>query len=252
MLSVLFYLLFLAFTVVYFLLFCVVFVLTVAFDRKRSILHVMSRWWTRCYFGIIPSWRVKVEGRENVEPGKAYVVIVNHRSMLDILLMYVLPLEFKWVSKKEVYRWPLFGWVLWMHNDIGIERGTAGAVRKMVRQGKGWIDKGVSVIVFPEGSRSKTRQIQRFREGAFLLAQQAGAAILPCVAEGTGSAFNGWRLNFRNRFRVRILPPVPAEVVAETRLKEMAEKMHGLMDREHRAMLEEMEHEKTSRKESGE
>ncbi|MCC8034988.1 MAG: 1-acyl-sn-glycerol-3-phosphate acyltransferase [Rikenellaceae bacterium] len=149
MLSVIFYLLFLAFTLCYFSLFCVVFIVTAPFDSKRTVLHVMSRLWTRCYFGIIPSWRVKVEGKENVEPGQPYVVIVNHRSMIDILLMYVIPLEFKWVSKREVYRWPLFGWVLWMHRDIAIERGTATAVRKMVKDGRRWLAEGVSVIVFP-------------------------------------------------------------------------------------------------------
>lgn len=232
-LSILFYIFFLAFTLVSFVVLSIAFVLTILFDRKRTVLHNLSRLWTRCYFGIIPSWRVKVEGKENVDPDKAYVVIVNHRSMLDILLMYVLPLEFKWVSKKEVYKWPLFGWVLWMHEDIAIKRGTAGAVRKMVRDGKRWLSNGVSVIVFPEGSRSRTERLNRFHEGAFLLAQQAGVEILPCVSEGTGTAFNGWKLNFDNRFRLKILPPVPVDEVVATPPKEMARRMHDVMAAEY-------------------
>ncbi|MCD8172520.1 MAG: 1-acyl-sn-glycerol-3-phosphate acyltransferase [Alistipes sp.] len=232
-LSIPFYILFMAFTLLFFLLLSVAFVITVPFDRNRTVLHCLSRLWTRCYFGIIPSWRVRVEGRENVVNGKPYVVIVNHRSMLDILLMYVLPLEFKWVSKKEVYKWPLFGWVLWMHDDIAIERGTAGAVRKMVRDGRRWLSRGVSVIVFPEGSRSKSAGLNQFREGAFMLAREAGVEILPCVSEGTGTAFNGWKLNFRNKFRLRILPPVPVEEVESTPPKEMARRMYELMSVEY-------------------
>lgn len=229
MLSILFYILFLAFTLVYFVVFSVVFALTVAFDRRRSVVHWLSRVWTKCYFGIIPSWRVKTSGLENIDRTKSYVVIVNHRSMLDILLMYAVPLNFRWVSKKEVYRWPIFGWVLWMHGDIAIERGTGGAVRKMAREGKMWLDRGVSVMVFPEGSRSKIARVGRFHEGAFMMAKAAGVGVLPCVAEGTGTAIKGWKLNFRNKFAVRVLPPVEADEVARTDTKELTQKMQQLV-----------------------
>ncbi|MCC8034989.1 MAG: hypothetical protein LIO77_03525 [Rikenellaceae bacterium] len=80
-----------------------------------------------------------------------------------------------------------------------------------------------------------------------MLAQQAGCPILPCVAEGSGTALHGWKLNFNNKFRVKILPPVPADVVRETPLKEMAEKMHGLMSDAHAKMLREMEEEKNTK-----
>lgn len=222
MLSILFYIFFLTFTLVYFTIFCVVFVVTLPFDRRRHAIHVMSRVWSRVYFGIVPSWRVRVEGLEHIDRSKSYVVVVNHRSMLDILIMYVLPLDFKWVSKKEVYKWPLFGWVLWMHGDIAIERGASSSVKKMMREGGEWLSRGVSVIVFPEGSRGKADGVGRFREGAFALAQSAGAGILPCAVRGTGTAFRGWRVHFRNKFSVKILPAISPEQVRDADLKEMA------------------------------
>lgn len=230
MLSVIFYLLFIIFTLVYLAVFSVVFVITLPFDSQRKVIHAMSRAWTKCYFGIIPGWRVRTEGLENVDKNKAYVIVVNHRSMLDILIMYAVPLNFKWVSKKEVYKWPIFGWVLWMHGDITIERGTAGAVRKMVKEGKKWLAGGTSVIIFPEGSRGKTPGIGRFKEGAFVLAKNAGVGILPCVAEGTGTALEGWRINFKNKFRLRVLPPVSAEEVRDTDVKLMAGKVREMME----------------------
>ena len=219
MLSLLFYIAFLGFSLAYFVLFSVVFLLTVPVDRRRVVIHGMSRFWAICFFRLAPTWKIEVEGRENIEKGIPYVVVVNHRSMVDIILMYVLPLNFRWVAKKEVYRWPLFGWVLWMHGDITIERGSAPALRKMVKQSSLWLSRGVSVVVFPEGTRSKSDDLGRFKEGAFLIAKNAGAAILPCATYGTGSVFKGWRVNFRNVYRVRILPTVSAEEVRRSDTK---------------------------------
>lgn len=235
--SVLFYVVFLAFTLVYFAIICVVFIVTVPFDRERIVLHRLSRVWSMCYFRAVPTWKLVVEGRENIAAGETYVVVVNHRSMIDIVLMYVLPLRnFKWVSKREVYRWPLFGWVLWMHGDVVVERGSAASARKMMHDGAAWLGRGVSMIVFPEGSRSKTDSLGRFRDGAFVMAKRAGVAVLPVVTTGTGSALNGWRLNFRNVYRVRILSPVSAEEVARTDAKELTEKVRGIMEAEYEVL----------------
>ena len=240
MLSVLFYIIILIVTLLFFVAMCVVWALTVLFDRDRSILHRLSRIWTDFYFGIIPAWHRQVSGLENIEQGKPYVVVVNHRSMIDIPLMYVLPFNFKWVSKREVYKWPIFGWVLWMHGDIAIERGSSRSLRKMIAEGKDYLSRGVSVIVFPEGTRAKSEQLGRFHEGAFLLAKEAGAAVLPCVTIGTDTASFGWRINFKNRFKVKILPPVDAEQVQGANPKELAMKMREIMNAEREKMKTEL------------
>ncbi len=223
----------------YFVVLSVAFALTVLFDRKRYVLHMISKVWCKSYYAAIPAWKVKTRGMENVEKGKAYVVVVNHRSMLDILLMYALPLNLRWVAKKEVYRWPIFGWVMWMHGDIAIERGTASAIHKMVRDGKKWLDMGVSVMVFPEGSRGKVEKVGKFREGAFLLAETAGVDILPCAAYGTGTAFIGWKFNFKNIFALRVLPPIPAEQAREWGLKQTTGQVQRMISEEHDRMAEE-------------
>ena len=232
-LSVFFYLLVVVFTLLYFLLFGVVFLLTVAFDRKREVIHHLSRFWTRCYFWMIPGWRVQVEGLERVDRTKPWVVVVNHQSMVDIPLMYVLPLDFKWVAKKGVYKWPIFGWVMRMHGDIGIERGTTAGVKKMIHESRKWLSMGVSVIVFPEGTRSRDLEIHRFKEGAFVMAQRAEVGILPCVSDGSGHSSRGWRIRFGNRFRVRVLPPVSAEEVAQADVKELTARMQRLVREEY-------------------
>ncbi|MDR2885792.1 MAG: 1-acyl-sn-glycerol-3-phosphate acyltransferase [Rikenellaceae bacterium] len=231
--SVLYYFGALLFTVVYFVLFFILFLLTVLFDRERVVLHYASIGWARGLFGLNPCWKVRVEGKENIERGKAYVIVNNHLSSMDIPLMYVVPLTFKWVAKKEVLNWPVFGLVMRMHGDIAIERGTGAAARKMIAKGKRRLAAGTSVIVFPEGTRSRTGRVGRFHEGAFLLAKAAGAAVLPCAIEGTGSVMDGWKVRTPHTFTVRILPPVPAEQVEKMTAKELAERTHEVILKEH-------------------
>jgi 1-acyl-sn-glycerol-3-phosphate acyltransferase len=201
----------LVWTLVFFVAMCVVWVLTVWWDGSRVVIHRLSRVWALGYFRLVPGWKLTVEG--SVDRRGTYVVVANHRSMLDIVIMYALPLgNFKWVSKREVYRWPLFGWVLWMHGDVTIERGSAAGARRMLYEGAAWLRRGVSMVIFPEGTRSNGEGLGRFREGAFMLAREAGAEVLPVVLRGTDTALKKGGLNMRNKFEVRILPPMEPDM----------------------------------------
>ena len=233
--SVLYYVVTILFTLAYCVVFMLIFALTVPFDRQRAVLHRASRCWAKAIYAW-PLWRVKVEGREHIEKGVPYVVTVNHQAMLDIPLMYVLPFNFKWVSKREVYRIPIFGMVLWMHGDIAIERGAASSTKKMVHEADEYLRAGTSVIIFPEGTRTKDGRVHRFKEGAFLIAKSAGVGILPCVIEGTGSLLDGWRLRMPHSFTVRILPPVSAGEVASAEIKELAAEVNRRTTEAHEAL----------------
>ena len=97
MASVLYYFVLVLFTVTYFIPFAVLFFLTVPFDRERALLHRASRLWALTIFRLCPAWKIRVEGGEKIDRSRPWVVVTNHQSMLDIPLMYVLPLNFKWV-----------------------------------------------------------------------------------------------------------------------------------------------------------
>ena len=241
--SVLYYAVTVLFTIVYCIPFMLIFLLTVPFDRQRAVLHHASRFWAKAIYAW-PLWKVKVEGRENIARGVPYVVTVNHQAMLDIPLMYVLPFNFKWVSKREVYKIPIFGMVLWMHGDIAIERGAASSTKKMVHEADDYLKAGTSVIIFPEGTRTRDGRVHRFKEGAFLVARSAGVGILPCVIEGTGSLSDGWRLKMPHTFTVRILPPVSAEEVARTEIKTLAAEVNRRIEREHALLRPDLYEEK--------
>lgn len=193
------------------------------FDKKRVVVHKLSKWLTDTVFVFAPGMRRDVIGMENIDPKQAYVVVLNHQSMVDILSIYNLPLVFKWVSKKEVYRIPLVGRLLLMHGDIVINRASAKEAMQLVHsKGKEWLKKGASVSIFPEGTRSKDGEIHNFKAGAFILAKDAGVPILPIVLDGTNTLIRkGWMINWRNRITIKVLPPISAEEVQNRDIKDV-------------------------------
>lgn len=231
MLSLLFYIYTIIICTVTLLLSAVALVLTFPFDRQRRVVHEISRALVYMFSLVPPLWRRNVTGLENIERDKSYVIVINHQSMTDIMALYYLPLQFRWVSKREVFRIPFFGQFLVLHGDIAIERGNgAEAMHKVLEKGRMWTSRGVSIAMFPEGTRSKDGEIHRFKAGAFALAKDAGVALLPVVMDGTSTMIKPNRLfRWRNTFTVKVLPPVSAERVAATDQKELADEVRGMM-----------------------
>lgn len=231
MLSVLYYLFLVVLCTVFLVLSAVALVVCMPFDKSRRTVHELSRVLVRIFFFIPPFWRQRVVGREYADPGKSYVIVLNHNTVVDIPALYCIPLNFRWVSKREVFRTPFFGQFLVLHGDICIDRGRAAeAKEQMVGKGCEWLRRGVSVAVFPEGTRSRDGEIHRFKTGAFALAKEAGVAILPVVLDGTASLIKkNFLFNWRNRITVRVLPPVPADRVAATEVHELAQQVHDDM-----------------------
>ncbi len=231
MISALYYLFLVLLCTFFMILSAVALVLCAPFDRSRRVVHGLSRILVRIFFAIPPFWRQRVIGLEHVDRRKSYVIVLNHNTVIDIPTLYYLPLNFRWVSKREVYKVPFFGQFLFLHGDICINRGRAAeAMEQILREGRMWIARGASVAIFPEGTRSKDGEIHRFKAGAFTLAREAGVDILPVVLDGTKTLIGRNALfNWRNRITIRVLPPVPAAEVAST-------DPHLLMERVHDAM----------------
>lgn len=188
MLSALYYIFLVLLCTFFMILSAVALVVCYPFDRGRRVVHELSRILVRIFFAIPPFWRQRVEGLERIDRRQRYVIAVNHNTVIDIPTLYYLPLNFRWVSKREVYKVPFFGQYLFLHGDICINRGRAtAAMEQLLREGREWISRGASVAIFPEGTRSKDGEIHRFKAGAFLLAREAGVGILPVVLDGTKS-----------------------------------------------------------------
>lgn len=235
---------FILFSIVAFAVYAVVWLVTLPFDKNKEISHHYSRMWSRGIYGISPWWKIKVEGMEHVKKGHSYVVVSNHQSMLDIPLLYQLPFNFKWVSKQEVFRIPIFGWVLWMHDDIAIKRGGASSAKGMVDKADKMLKRGVSVVIFPEGTRTKTGRVNEFKPGTFIMAKRSKVEILPVVIDGTFNAFKGkdngkFAIAAPHTFTVKVLPPIPVEAIEDMRFDELSEKLQSHIEKEHRTIAPE-------------
>ena len=230
MLSILFYLFTLLQVSFWFVVSIIVLGVTYPFDKSRRWVHECSRYICKCLFDL-PHLKRTIDGVENIEKGKSYVMVMNHNSGVDIFAAYKIPLNFRWVSKREVFRVPFMGPLLTIHGDIPIERGNPSeALAKVLSLGKLWLGRGASVAIFPEGTRSKTGEINRFKMGAFNLAKEANVEILPIVMTGTNKMFRkGWLMNWRNRVAIRVMKPIPVEEVAATDVKDMAQRVRESM-----------------------
>ena len=231
MLSFLFYIFVFAWALIMYLITFVALVICYPFDKKRFVVHKISKWLTDSFFGFGLVMKRKVEGIENLDPKGTYVMVLNHNSMVDILSIYNLPLVFKWVSKKEVYRMPIVGRLLLAHGDIVINRASTKEAMQLVHtRGKEWLAKEASVAIFPEGTRSKDGEIHNFKAGAFILAKDAEVPILPIVLDGTDRVFRkGFFMNWSNRITIKILPPISKEDVVERPIKEVMAEVHDSM-----------------------
>ena len=231
MLSILYYIFTLLQVSFWFVVSIIVLGVTYPFDKSRRWVHECSRYICKWLFGIPPRMKRTIDGVENIDPNKAYVMVMNHNSGIDIFAAYKIPLNFRWVSKREVFRVPFMGPLLTIHGDIPIERGNpAEAMAKVLSLGKLWLGRGASVAIFPEGTRSKTGEINRFKMGAFNLAKEANVEILPIVMTGTNKMFRkGWLVNWTNHVAIRVMKPIPVEEIAATDVKEMAQKVREQM-----------------------
>ena len=216
----------------FFILSFVALIVCYPFDKRRRVVHELSRWLCFSWWYAPFTWRRKISGLENVDKNKPYVIVINHNSMVDIIALYFVRLNFRWVSKQEVFRMPYIGPMLWMHGDIAIKRGRAAeSMAKVIRDGKMWLDRGVSVAIFPEGTRSKDGKIHRFKGGAFALAKEAGVEILPVVMDGTTEVFKPKSIffNWKHQLTLKVLPPISAEKVLATEPSDMAKEVQEMM-----------------------
>jgi 1-acyl-sn-glycerol-3-phosphate acyltransferase len=187
-----------------------VWAVTVLLDRRLRLLHLFTCFWASIYTWLSPVWRVHVEGREHIRPGATYVMVANHQSLLDILVLFRLFVHFKWVSKVENFRVPFIGWNMSLNRYIKLKRGDKASVIQMLRAARAALAAGNSIMMFPEGTRSFDGRLRRFKTGAFELAKAAELPLLPIVIDGSANALpkRGFVLRGRHDISVTVLEEI--------------------------------------------
>ncbi len=180
------------------------------FDRKRKITHAQCFWWVDAVIALNPYWDVKVEGLENIEHNKTYVVVSNHQSLADIVLIYKTKMQFKWVAKESLFKIPVLGWNMLLCRHIQLRRGKLSSIKKVYREAGEWLRKGISVVFFPEGTRGSDLTAGEFQNGAFKLAIKEKVPILPILIQGTRDAIpkGSWRFTTKISCLIKVLPPI--------------------------------------------
>lgn len=152
-----------------------------------------------------------VEGIDRLDPGRPYVFMANHQSYFDVFcLSAALPHAFKYVAKRELLFLPFFGQVLWATGHVIVNRGRHAAAVAAMDRAAGRIRGGTSILVFPEGTRSRDGRLSPFKKGGFLLAQAAGVAVVPVSITGTRPMMPKGSLRF-SRTDVRLVVGAPVE-----------------------------------------
>jgi 1-acyl-sn-glycerol-3-phosphate acyltransferase len=186
---------------------------------------------------INPFWRIRFEGKENLDKKKVYIIVSNHQSAFDIALLYRINTHFKWVSKRELVKVPVIGWNLLLNKYILIDRKNAFSSKKLLQEGCKNLKMGSSVLIFPEGTRTPDGKVRRFKEGAFLLAQQAKVSILPLVIEGSKDVLpKPGIINVVQKFTIRVLPEIPYDSFKDMDAAELTKDVNKLILDTHSAM----------------
>ncbi|MEV6304324.1 lysophospholipid acyltransferase family protein [Actinoplanes sp. NPDC051861] len=191
-----------------------VWLVTLPFDRRRVALHLYSSAWAAFYVYICPLWRLRVEHRDRLPWHGAAVLVANHASLIDILVLFALFRPFKFVSKQEIFRVPVIGWNMRLNGYVPVLRGNASSVRRMMDLCDRLLASGSPLMIFPEGRRTSDGTLQPFKNGAFDLAVKHGVPVIPIAVHGTRRALprKGFVLREHIRARVEVLPSLaPAD-----------------------------------------
>ena len=203
--------------------------LTLPFDPRRRLLHQFTCFWASLYTWLNPAWRVSVRGRARIRPDVAYVMVANHQSLLDILVLFRIFAHFKWVSKLENFRIPFIGWNMRLNQYIQLRRGDRASVVQMMQACEKTLAEGNPIMMFPEGTRSPSGRMRAFKTGAFELAKKTRSPVLPIVIQGTANALpkRGFVLQGRHQIEVRVLEEVPPESFADESVETLTARVRG-------------------------
>ena len=206
-------------------------VLTYPFDKRLWLLQRFTCYWASLYIWIFPPWSVAITGKEHVDPDATYVIVSNHQSLVDILVGFTLFIHFKWVSKAELFNIPLIGWNMTLNRYIKLRRGDSRSIKSMYSACEQHLNEGSSVYLFPEGTRSKSGKMRKFKEGAFVLAKRLDKPILPMVINGSMTALPKDSMNFHGKTHVEvtILPPIDPISYSDITAAELAEQTQQLI-----------------------
>jgi len=183
------------------------------FDPRGNLSHRVARIWSR-WILFVSRVKVTTTGMSHLDPSKSYIYMPNHLSNFDIpVLMAYLPVQFRWLAKAELFKIPLFGYTMKRAGYISIDRSNRRSAFESLKRTAAALRSGVSVLIFPEGTRSRDGNLAPFKMGGFVIAVESGVPIVPVIITGT------WEIMSKDGLRIK-----PGEVTLE--IKPPVESQH--------------------------
>lgn len=190
---------------------------TLPWDRNRAVVGRSFRLLARTAIRLVPWWTFRAEPPYPRRLMRAHVVVSNHESHLDAFLISHLPWEMKWLAKRSLFRVPFIGWCMALAGDVAIERGARDSRDRALARCRDYLDRGVSVFLFPEGTRALSNELQPFKLGAFRLALEANVPLLPLAVAGTRAGLQKGAFLFGTcRARLAVGRPIETGALRET------------------------------------
>lgn len=180
-----------------------------------------------------PLWKFSVSGTGPPDPRRPYVVVSNHESYADVFLISMFPWEMKWMSKTTIFKIPIMGWMMRLSGDIPVVRHDRRSAVMAFKACRDRLAKHVSIMMFPEGTRSRTRELLPFKDGAFRLAVEGGFPILPIAVAGTATAMAKGSFRFRRAVaKARVMEPIPTTGLTLADIPALSARVRALIDAE--------------------
>jgi 1-acyl-sn-glycerol-3-phosphate acyltransferase len=220
--------------IIIFIFFSIIWILTIPFDREHRITQKFTRLWGAFYVKTYPFWYLEVIDINKISEGKPMVAVSNHQSLLDILVLFSIYAHFIWVSKIENFRMPVLGWVMTANGYISLNRNDPRTFPKMFEGIARALKKNKIVMIFPEGTRSQTAEMGRFKDGAFKAAIENKVSILPIMLDGSWRALSKESKLFSNRTKitVKILDEIPYNKFPSLEPSALKEYVKGIINEE--------------------
>ena len=200
------------------------------------------RSWSRTFL-LAAGTKLSVEGRETIDPDGQYVFVANHLSNLDVPAMFLTaPVPIRYLAKKEVYKIPLVAAAMRRVGIVKVDRQSGGAVYAGVNVGVAAAkERGHSLIIFPEGTRSDDGELQTFKKGAFRIAIANNLTIVPVTIQGTWEVWPpGSKLIFPGRARTIVHDPIPTGDLTLGDMDAVRSRVHDIISETYTALRAEV------------
>ncbi len=186
--------------------------ITYPFDRGGKVGHYYAKLWGKVAL-LVNRVEVRVQGMEQLDGKGPYIFMSNHQGYYDIFaFLSHLPYQFKWLAKKELFSVPFLGWTMAAVGYISIDRGGTRDTVEAMNEAAKRIRDGMSVVIFPEGSRSPDGSIQPFKRGGFTLAIKSKVPIVPVAISGSREIIPKGKLAVSpGEIRIAVGQPIEAE-----------------------------------------